>query len=74
VLQLGNEKVRSMSADDFLSLRERTEVRVDRSGLEVVTASAPPERSKATLILTFSLREKELIRRFGPRSQAGAWE
>jgi hypothetical protein len=50
------------AADIFLSLRERTEVRA-------IGAAVDPERDieagtigKSTLILTFSLREKELAK------------
>jgi hypothetical protein len=50
----------SRIAADFLSLRERTEVRVNgivrRQRHERLLNT---ERQKATLILTFSLREKE---------------
>ena len=47
-------------ASGFLSLRERTEVRVNGIGRESHHRLWAMPRSKGTLILTFSLREKEL--------------
>jgi hypothetical protein len=68
VLTVGGE-----SDFDFLYLRERTEVRAqlpnERQKRYGRVSSA--EREKATLILTFSLMEKELPGSFRDRVQCG---
>jgi hypothetical protein len=53
---------------DFLSLRERTEVRVLVSHVNMITGVRASRAAKATLILTFSLREKEF---FFPLERSG---
>src|SRR6266478_1876213 len=59
---------------DFLSLRERIEVRViDMRGQSHHTLPHQVPRGKGTLILTFSLREKELPLVEGEDKGEGQW-
>src|SRR5687767_23590 len=56
---------RQSAAEPFLSLRERTEVRVTVLALDFIPARRGDSGLEGTLILTFSLREKELTRSHG---------